>query len=773
MIYLASAIGLVIVAIVVYGLSEKFSSRGKYMTWVYAFSRLPYWIIALPLYKMKVIGAENVPAEGGAMIFANHSSYSDVILMGLALRRPIRFLSWEGFESLPFLKQFMRAFGTIPISPEHAKSGLQLAIDAVARGELICIFPEGGMTRNGSIQPFLGGFELLARRTGVPVIPVYIDGLWGSIFSHRGGKFFFKMPRISRTPVTFLFGKPFKMGKKAGEKRIFEARQILLELGSQAFAMRKSLDKHLASMLVGICARHPFKIGAIDHSRERLVFRRGIIVAVSHLLAERVKKRIAARRVGIVLPAGTPGILANLAVSFAGKIPVNLNFTLGRTQVDACLAKAKIDTMITVAPVRKQISERLPEFPWADKTIDLLDELKSIPKSKIVLALLQLILLPSFITKKLWKIPSQGGDNEAAILFTSGSSGTPKAAVITHKNLIANIEQTDDYDILPPKTRLLCNLPIFHSFGFMTLIWFAMTQDIVAITTPSPLDFAKNLKAIVADRPTVILSTPTFLRTYLKKATPEQMKSIYFTIAGAEKTPAGFADEWEKKFPGSYYLEGCGMTETSPIISVNKPDVPVNTGAPGEVHPGRKAGSVGILYPGMAAETRDVETGKICGFDEPGMLYLKGANVIPGYLGDDGNLVPATENGWYKTGDIVSLDKFGFITIRGRLARFSKIGGEMVPHGAVEEEIIRILNIDIEDGLKIAVSARPDPAKGEQLVLLSTIPDLNLGELNKRLSENGFANLWLPKEIKYVEKIPALGTGKLDIRACAALAAQK
>ncbi len=744
---------------------------GEKISWIYAFMKLPVRVICLPLYRLKTSGSESVPESGGAIIFANHASYADVFLMGLCCKRPVKFLSWDGFENLPFLKQFMRAFGTIPISPTSAKSGLNAAIEAISRGELICIFPEGGMTRNGSIQPFLGGFELLARKTGVPVIPVYIDGLWGTVFSYYGGKFFKKFPKISRTEVNFCFGSAFKMGKKAGAKSVFEARQILLELGAKAFSERSSLKKHLAETLVEACSRNPFKIGAIDHSRERQVFRRGTICAISHLLSKRLKQSVPARRVGIVLPAGTAGILANLAVSFAGKIPVNVNFTLGKMQIEACLKKAKIETMITVAPVKNQLRERFPDFPWAENTLDLLDELRSLSKAKILFALFQLVAFPSFLTKKIWKIPSSGGDSEAAILFTSGSAGTPKAVVFSHKNITANIEQIVDYDILPPKTRLLCNLPIFHSFGFTTLLWFAMTQDIVAITTPSPLDFAKNISAISRDGVTVMLSTPTFLRSYLKKAVPEQLKTVKFTIVGAEKSPDGMAEKWEKAFPNSLYLDGYGMTEAAPIVSVNKPDVPVNTGNSGEVHLGKKAGSVGILFPGMAAEVRDVDSGAICKFDEPGMLFLKGANIFRGYLNEFGVPENSCENGWYKTGDIVSLDKFGFISIRGRLSRFSKIAGEMVPHGAIEEEIVKILNLEDSEEPQIAVSARPDSEKGERIVVLSAFPSFDLDSVNKALSVRGFANLWFPREVKFVEKIPVLGNGKLDIKTCASLAA--
>lgn len=760
--------------VVGFAVYKKCSEHGKEMTWTYAAFWGVFALICAPLYRIRKLNIDSIPKEGGVLLFSNHVSYIDVIILGLASKRPVRFLSWAGFERVPVLSWFMRTMHTIPVSPARAKDGIQTAVEALRKGQVVCIFPEGGITRNGSLRPFQGGFKLIASRAGVPVVPVYVDGLWHSVFSYRHKKFFWKLPQLSPTPVTVLAGKPFHMGKNPGDKNVSEARQALLDLGCEAFSMREELqEKHVAETILEAAAAHPFHVGIVDHSRERMVLKRGILVAAAYCLAKRIRRQVREHRVGIVLPAGTPGVLANYAVSFAGKIPVNLNFTLGRAQVEACLKKADIRTMITVAPMKKQIEDRLPEFPWTKSQIDILTWMKNINRSEIILAFLQLILLPSFITKRLWRIPTKGGNREAALLFTSGSSGMPKAAVISHRNIIANVTQIEDYDILPPKTRLLCNLPIFHCFGFTVLLWFSGTQDIVAVTTPSPLDYQKNLMAIENEGITAMISTPTFLRSYLKKATPEQMKSLYLVVAGAEKSPDGFAKAWETKFPNSHYLDGYGMTEASPVVSVNKPDVPVKNGEPGEVHEGTKLGAVGILFPGMTAKVLDVDNDKLCSFNEPGMLYLKGPNIFPGYLNDDGVPVPATdEEGWYKSGDIVSLDESGFITIRGRLSRFSKIGGEMVPHGTIEETISRVLELDIEQ-LQIAITARPDPAKGEQIVLLTTIADLNLADLCKKLSAAGLANLWLPREMKIIEKIPVLGTGKLDIKACAAIAAEK
>ncbi|MCR5184143.1 MAG: AMP-binding protein [Opitutales bacterium] len=771
-------VGVLAVFLLLNAIHKKFFTRyGKEMTWMLALLRPVVRVVFFFWYRIRRDGFENIPETGGALIIANHRTWIDVVLMSMICPRPIRFLSSAEFEHAFFLKWIMRGMNTIPVSPEKARSALKSAEKYLLKGELVGIFPEACISRNNSMQPFKPGFERLASKTGVPVIPLFIDGLWRSIFSNRFKKFFWKIPQIERLDVAFFFGRPFYMGTNApaGQpvKTIVQARKTLLELQERAFSSRRVFaNTHVMEMMVKACSKHPFKLAVVDYSLERKPFSRGIVAAVSYCLSKRIRKELPERRVGIVMPSGAPGMIANYAISLADKIPVNLNFTLGKAQIESCIARGNIKTMVSMAPVKNLIQNRLPDFPWTENQIDILDWIRKCNKLEIIIALLQLVFLPSCVLKHLWNIPQHGGNDEAALLFTSGSSGMPKAAVITHKNLIANVMQVDEFEIIPQWERnMLCNLPIFHCFGFLTLLWCPTMLDIVAIATPSPLDYAKNVQAIERDKVSIALSTPTFYRGYLKKATAEQMRSLKITIAGAEKTPEGFDKLWMEKFPSSTYLNGYGMTEASPVVSIQRPDVPVK--GTKTFHIGFKKGSVGVLLPGMCAKVLDPDTGKELGFNEAGMLYIKGANIFGGYLNDDGHPVPATDaDGWYKTGDIVELDEADFITIRGRLARFSKIGGEMVPHGTIEEAIVDELKLG-EEEVKIAISGRADDSKGEQIVLISAIPDLNLAELNKKLSARGMANLWLPRDICYVDKIPVLGTGKLDIKTCAAIANQK
>ncbi|MBQ2731911.1 MAG: AMP-binding protein [Opitutales bacterium] len=765
-------LAILIVLWIISGIYFKRYSKFRYeASWFYAFFRPICVILCALCYRRRTLGEGNIPSTGGCIIIANHMSYADVVCLGLACPRPLRYVSWSGLEKHFLLRVLMRAMNTIPISPANAKDGMKAAVDAVKSGQVVCIFPEGCMTRNGSLQPFMGGFQVVARKADVPVVPAYIDGLWYSIFSYRRKKFIWKKPRISRLPVTIAFGKPFKMGKREGEKTYQQMRSIVLELGTKVFSAREELKGHLAATLTDACARRPFKTAIIDRSVGRRTMSRGILFAASMCLAHRFKKELHERRVGLVLPPGLAGMVANYACTLAGKIPVNLNFTLGRAQLESCLARASIKTVITVGAMKKQLNDRFPDFPWPDCQIDILDEIKQLPKLKLLGIFAMTVLLPSFALKKIFSIPTKVGAEEATILFTSGSSGMPKGAVISHKNILANCAQIDEYDVLPPNTRLLGNLPIFHSFGYTVQLWFAPTSDeVLAVSTPSPLDFAKNLQVIREERCTVLLSTPTFLRNYLKKAPPEYLMTVDLVVGGAEKTPAGFAEAWEEKFSlaPTRYLEGYGMTEASPVVAVNKPDVVER--ATGNVHRGMKKGSVGVLFPGMNDKVFHTETGEILPYNEPGMLYLKGPNIFEGYINDEGVPVPVTDaKGWYESGDIVEMDKYGFISIKGRLSRFSKIGGEMVPHGSVEEAIQEILNLSNET-LQLAVAGRPDPQKGEALVIVTTIENLDVQALGRKLADAGFPNLWIPREVKVIPEMPVLGTGKLDIKSLSDIA---
>jgi acyl-[acyl-carrier-protein]-phospholipid O-acyltransferase / long-chain-fatty-acid--[acyl-carrier-protein] ligase len=370
----------------------------------------------------------------------------------------------------------------------------------------------------------------------------------------------------------------------------------------------------------------------------------------------------------------------------------------------------------------------------------------------------------------LLQIPRQGDHDQAILLFTSGSSGDPKGVVLSHRNLIGNVSQFRAMLDAKREDLILASLPFFHSFGCTVTLWFPLIDGVRIVTYPNPLEAAKCAELIARYRVTIMLAAPTFLRGYLRKAEREQMESVRLTITGAEKLPRSLAEAFAERFGKTVY-EGYGLTETSPVVSVNLPDPePEHPGDP--VQPSQRAGSVGKMAPGIAAEIRDPETGAKLALHDVGMLWLRGPNIFEGYLHDAGRTAEVLQDGWLKTGDLGRIDEDGFLFIESRLSRFSKMGGEMVPHETVEQKILAALGLGNEGERAIAIASATDPARGEALVLLSTI-EIDLKELRARLNEAGVPNLWIPKIVRRVEQIPVLATGKLDLRRCGELAAER
>ena len=544
---------------------------------------------------------------------------------------------------------------------------------------------------------------------------------------------------------------------------MMQAKQI--DLGEAEFRARPALDSHLAYESFIALARRPKRELIVDHTVQRRGMKSGFLLAAAFMLSKRITGWTAQPRVGILFPPGLGGYLANLAVVFAGKVPVNLNFTLGPASAASCLKRADIDCLLTAERVR----QKMPNFPWPETgVVDLVAELKTLPKAKTLALLSWVHLCPAKLLARILKIPTLGGDREAGLLFTSGSSGEPKGVVLTHRNILGNCAQIDASGLLPESEKLLANLPIFHSFGFTVTLWYPLLRGCAVATLPSPLDVKKNAEVIAAESVTILVGTPTFFKPYFKRVDATKLKSIKCVIAGAEKTPDGFADAWESQF-GGQYLEGYGLTETSPVVSVNLPTMPRGAEYPGESTEGSRRGSVGRLMPGHAARILNPDTIEDQVLGEVGLLVLRGPNIFSGYLGEPERSAEVLRDGWFTTGDLARFDADGFLYIEGRLSRFSKIGGEMVPHGTVEELLIEAYGLGESETPALAVAGRPDAAKGEVLVLLTTVA-IELKDMREKLSTAGLSNLWVPKEIRQVEAIPTLATGKLDLRGISEMA---
>ncbi|MEA3186237.1 MAG: acyl-[acyl-carrier-protein]-phospholipid O-acyltransferase, partial [Chthoniobacter sp.] len=356
----------------------------------------------------------------------------------------------------------------------------------------------------------------------------------------------------------------------------------------------------------------------------------------------------------------------------------------------------------------------------------------------------------------------EGDQAEAVILFTSGSAGEPKGVVLSHRNLLGNVSQFSLMLSLTRRDTVLACLPFFHSFGSTVTLWYPLIEGVRMVTYPNPLEVGKNAELIERHQVTLMLSTPTFLRAYLRKAEPAQLASVQLVVTGAEKLPDELATAFEARF-GKKVEQGYGLTETSPVVSVNLPE-PQRSKPDDEVQPSSRLGTAGKLAPGVAAQIRDVESGERLALTETGMLWLRGPNIFSGYLDDPQRTAEVLVDGWFKTGDLARFDEDGFLHIEGRLSRFSKIGGEMVPHETVEVKIREVLQL-ASDERSIAITAIPDEAKGEALVLLASM-DIDVADLRTRLTAAGLPNLWIPRKLRRIEAIPALASGKLDLKAC-------
>lgn len=716
-------------------------------------------LLARCIYRVRVHGLDNLPPRG-CILLPNHVSYVDAIILQLACPRPIRFLIVDSIYDNPKLNWVFRRVGAFPISPQRAKEAVRKASNLVTAGEIVCVFAEGELTRTGSLLRLKKGFELIVRQAGALAVPVWLDELWGSVFSYEGGKYFRKLPKKWPYGVRVAFGKPIV----AMEATAGRVRQELLDLGAFCYEQRPVLKKHLGEACVRGLHHAQHRVVVVD-GMDDSELKGGTLLAAAAAFSRKLRRDIPNRRVAVVLPPGRGAMVANLAVLLAGKVPANLNFTAGRAALEAAIRRGDLGHAITAGKMKAKLGG---DFPWPEHVLPIEKVLPAL-KPQIALWRLAVLVLPPWLLARLLGIPRVGGRDEAVLLFTSGSSGEPKGVVLSHRNILGNVSQFGVMLSLRRDDRILACLPFFHSFGCTVTLWYPMVEGVQIVTYPSPLETVKNAELIARHKVTLVLSTPTFLRGYLKRVDPEALASVRLLITGAEKLPPELATKFHEKF-GIRIMEGYGLTETAPVVSTNLPDPPSDV--PGmSIQPACRQGSVGRLAPGITARIRDPETDADLPLTSSGMLWLRGPNIFEGYLHDPERTAEVLHDGWFKTGDVARFDEDGFLFIEGRLSRFSKIGGEMVPHQTVESRLTELLGVQDAEAPVLVVTGVPDEAKGEALVLITTM-DIDLTTLRTQLVEAGFPNLFIPKKCVRVETVPTLASGKIDLRACQEIAAR-
>jgi acyl-[acyl-carrier-protein]-phospholipid O-acyltransferase / long-chain-fatty-acid--[acyl-carrier-protein] ligase len=727
--------------------------------------RVIVWLLIHIVYRLRVLGRENFPRTGGALLVSNHMSLVDALLLMGASRRPVRFLIFKDIYDQPYIKPFAKMVRAIPISsqlrPRDMIHSLRAASEAIRNGEIVCIFAEGQITRIGQLLPFRRGMERIMKGAekdgiGAPVIPVHLDGVWGSIFSYERGRFLWKLPHRIPYPVTVSFGKPM-----ASDATSFEVRAAVQELQTEAFRYHRERMHTLPESLIRTAHHYPFRFAMGDKRRPRMKWSGALLSAI--FLARRLRKTWEGQEmVGILLPPSVPGALVNFAAAISGKIPVNLNYTASNEVLASCAEQCNLQTVITTRLLLEKIPLQVP-----GRQI-LLEEVAAGPRlGERLVALLMWFLPGKSLERALSGGKTKTLDDIATIIFSSGSTGEPKGVMLTHYNIASNIEQMGQTFMLAKGDVLLGVLPFFHSFGFTVTLWLPAFLAVGVAFHPSPIDLVAVSEMVRDYRVTFLLSTPTFLQQYTRRCLPEDFGSLQFVVVGAEKLPDALALAFEDRF-GIRPLEGYGATECSPVIAVNTRDYR----APGFRQVGGKRGHIGHPLPGISVRIVDPETRAPLPVDTPGLLLVRGPNVMKGYLSKPEKTAEVLQDGWYSTGDIAAEDEDGFLTITDRLSRFSKIGGEMVPHIKIEEKLHELAETPEKS---FVVTGVPDGRKGERLIVLHTLTPEEVKPVIEKLGNSDLPNLWIPRANQFfqIEELPHLGSGKLDLRRVNEMAKEK
>ncbi|MFO0892783.1 MAG: AMP-binding protein [Isosphaeraceae bacterium] len=721
-------------------------------------------------YRLRVVGRENVPLEGPALLTPNHVSFVDGLFLIAAIDRPIRFVVYAEYFKRPLIGRFLRAMKAIPIAgsggPKMILEAFREAGRTLDAGELVCIFPEGQLTRTGMTLPFQRGFERILKGRDVPVIPIHLDQVTSSIFSPMQER---RLPQQLPLPVTISFGRPLPATTSPGE-----IRQAITELDQAAWEHRKPDRPPLHHQFISRARRHPFRMALVDGITPELSYIRALAASVA--MARALRPRWEAQdAVGIMLPSSVAGALVNLAAALSGRIAVNLNFTAGRAAVDSACAQAAVRTVVSSRAFLEKAAIQPPEGVEVIWLEDLKGTITGTDRAR---ALAIACLAPARLLERLCGATRKTTiDDTTALIFSSGSEGEPKGVVLSHFNIDSQIESIAQVFRMYPDDRIMDILPFFHSYGYL-LLWLSLCRGMGLVCHVKPQESGTVGALVEQHAATVLFATPSFLNIYTRRCPAPQFGSLRLVIAGAEKLSDPVSAAFEDKF-GIRPLEGYGMTECSPVVAVNAPDFR----APGFFQPGHRRGTVGHALPGVALRVvkpdgvidqpvlEGLEQVETLPVGTEGLILVKGPNVMRGYLKRDDLTRKAISDGWYVTGDLGRLDEDGFLTITGRFSRFSKIGGEMVPHARVEEALNQAAGTDEP---AFAVTAVPDGRGGDRLAVLHLLDDGQVDGCLAKLGAMGLPNLFLPRRDHFVkvQELPILGTGKLDLRALKRIAAE-
>jgi acyl-[acyl-carrier-protein]-phospholipid O-acyltransferase/long-chain-fatty-acid--[acyl-carrier-protein] ligase len=716
-------------------------------------------------YRVRVSGLEHLPRRGGALLVCNGVGRLDWLLLWAAVSRPVRFVLFAPWVRQPWLRRLARWTGSFTVDgsagPREITSVLRRVRRAADAGEVVCIFVESYRTAGGFALPFHRAYRQLVRGLDVPVLPVCLDQPRGSLFPLFEGLPSSIRPADWPHPVDLAFGEP--LNACAGAAEVVAAQRLLSACRAAA---RDHLRRPVHRQFVRMAARHPLRPCLFDSSQPGRTLRYARALAAVMILRKLLRPLLGdAPMVALWLPPSAAGALANITLAVLGKASVNLNYTGSPEAVRAALRQCGARHVIT----SRRFTARLPlPAPEGVELIYLEDFLSRVGPVRRLAALLAALLLPGWVQEH-WvlRLGRHGSDDVATVIFSSGSTGEAKGVVLTHGNVAANVESMVQAIALSPRDRALGVLPFFHSFGYTVTLWMPLQVGASVVYHADPRQSKEVGELCRRYRCTLYLSTATFLRFCLRRCEPGDFRSLRVLICGAEKLPAALAEEFRDKF-GVLPLEGYGCTELSPVVSSNLPDFEAD--GLRVVH--NRPGSVGAPLPGIATRVVHPETLAPLPFGEEGLLLVKGANVMRGYLHRPELTRQVVRDGWYLTGDMARLDEDGLVTLTGRLSRFAKCGGEMVPLERVEEVLHEVLGTTER---VCVVTCVPDEARGERVVVLYTPHEgLEVRPWHQGLGRRGLPNLWLPTERDFfaVPELPVLGSGKLNLQRVKELAVE-
>ena len=688
------------------------------------------------LYRVEVTGIENMPQPGQpAVVVVNHVSWLDGLLLAVFLPGKPTFAINTIVAKSWWVKPALKLFDAFPVDPTNPMAAKAM-VRAVKEGRTLVIFPEGRITVTGALMKIFDGPGMVADKADAPIVPVRIGGAQYSSFSKLRGKVRLRMfPKIT---LTVLPPRRFELGSEgsARERRAAAGRK-LYDVMSEAIFATSDIDRTLFDALLDARDVHGRQAKVIEDVKRAPMSYAGLLTGAAALSRPFAAVTRQGEAVGLLLPNVAGVVVAFFALQMRGRVPAMLNYTAGLANLEAATRAAQIGTIVTARAfvAQAKLGATIDALEAGGKRIVWLEDVgKSIGLGAKLRALLDRRLARG-IHRRLKISP----DSQAVILFTSGSEGLPKGVVLSHRNLLANCAQLSARIDFNNSDIVLNALPVFHSFGLTGGTLLPLLNGVKVMLYPSPLHY-RIVPALAYDsNATILFGTDTFLSGYARMAHGYDFYSLRYIFAGAERVRDETRAKYAEKF-GLRILEGYGATEAAPVIAVNTP-----------MH--FRAGSVGRLLPGIESKIDPVP-----GIETGGRLSIRGPNIMAGYMKADApGVLQPPEDGWHDSGDIVEIDAEGFVHIRGRAKRFAKIGGEMVSLPAVEGYATQVW-----PGAEHAVVTRPDPRKGEQLVLLTTQKGATAAPLQAWAKANGVAELSVPRDIRVMDALPVLGTGKLD-----------